>query len=128
MRFFSQCTKHLAILTGEPQPGTGKVQIPNFAPAPVVNTASPLAASMADGLKALVRLYLDVSLGSLGCNRLIDNFDSTKRKISCYSWQGHRRPPLSRVCLGRQTIYFWELPDVHSVLMNQPTLTYFIHN
>jgi len=50
-------TKHLAILTGEPQPSTGKVQIPNFAPAPVVNTASPLAASMADGLKAAVPGY-----------------------------------------------------------------------
>jgi hypothetical protein len=42
-----------------------------------------------------------VSSGGLGCNRLIDNFDSTKGEIGCYSGRGHRRPPLYRVFLGR---------------------------
>jgi len=94
-------TKHLAILAGDPQPGSGKVQIPNFAPGPAVNTGCPLAASVADGLKALVGLNLDVSSAGLWCNRLIDNFDSTKGKIGCYSGYGHRRPPLYTVFLGR---------------------------
>jgi len=58
-------TKHFAILAGDPQPGSGKVQVPNLAPGPAVNTRSPLTASVADGLKPLVGLHLNVSSGGL---------------------------------------------------------------
>jgi len=94
-------TKHFAILAGDPQPCSGKVQVPNLALGPAVNTTIPLAASMADGLKPLVGLYLDVSSGGFGRNRLTDNFYSTKGEIWCYSVCGHRRPPLYWVFLGR---------------------------
>lgn len=95
--------KHFSVFAGDPQPGSGQVQIPKFAPGPAVDTGSPLPASMAYGLKTLVGLHMDLSCRSLGCNRLIYNFDSTKREIRCYSGYGHRRPPLDNVYRGRQT-------------------------
>jgi len=74
-------TKHFAIPAGDPHPGSGKVQVSNLALCPAVDSASPVAAYLTDGLKALVGFYLDVSPSCLGGNRLIDNFDSTKGEI-----------------------------------------------
>jgi hypothetical protein len=61
-----------------------------------------VAATMANGLKAPVGLYLDVCFGSVFENGLIYDFDSTKREIGCYSEFGHRRPPLDIFFLGRK--------------------------
>jgi len=49
-------TKHFSVFAGDPQPGSGQVQIPNFAPGPAVDTGSPFAAPMAYGLEPLVGL------------------------------------------------------------------------
>jgi len=94
-------TKHFAIFASHPQPGSGEVQIPKLASGPAVNTRSPLAASVANGLKTLVGLHPDLSSSSFGGNRLFDNFDSTEGEIWCYTDNGHCRPPLDKVFLGR---------------------------
>jgi hypothetical protein len=94
-------TKDFSVFAGDPQPGSGQVQIPNLAPGPAVNTGSPFAASMAYGLKPIVGLHMDVSCCGFGCDRLIYNFYSTKGEIWCYTDSGHRRPPLDIVFLGR---------------------------
>jgi len=53
-------TKHFSVFAGDPQPGSGQVQISNFAPSPAVNTGSSFAAPMAYGLEPLVGLQMDV--------------------------------------------------------------------
>jgi hypothetical protein len=50
----------------------------------------PLATAVTDRLKVLVVLYPDLCLVGVFQNRLLDNFDSTKREIGCYSGFGHR--------------------------------------
>ena len=47
-------TKHFAIPAGDPHPGSCKVQVSNRALCPAVDSGSPVAASVTDGLKALV--------------------------------------------------------------------------
>jgi len=101
MDTLTACTKHFAIPAGDPKPSGGHVQVPNFALGPTVNPCGFVAASVTDGLVALVGLHPDMSCKSLGCNALIDNFDSTKGEIGCYGGNGHRRPPLGMVFLGR---------------------------
>src|SRR5271157_2137602 len=103
MNSMAMCTKHFAILTSDPRSGAGKAQISNLALGPAVNTGSLPAAFVTNWLKSLVGLGLDMSFRSLRTDRLIDNFYSTKRKICCYTDYGHRRPPLDKVYLGRQT-------------------------
>jgi hypothetical protein len=98
-------TKQLAVTTCNPDFGGGQVQIPHCALAPAVHTGSFLAAKMTDGLKAFVGFYLNASLAGIGQNALIDNFDSTKGEIRCYSGSGHRRPPLDNY-LFRKHIYY----------------------
>jgi hypothetical protein len=51
----------------------------------------------------LVGLELDMSFRSVRADPLIDNFYSTKREICCYTEYGHRRPPLGKVYLRRET-------------------------
>jgi hypothetical protein len=94
-------TKQFAIPTGKPHFGSCQVQIANRALCPTVDSSGFLAATLTNGLKAFVGLRLNARLGSIGQNLLIDNFDSTKGEIRCYSQCGHRRPPLYRFFLCR---------------------------
>jgi hypothetical protein len=91
--------KQFAIPTGKPHFGSCHVQIANRALSPAVDSSGFFAATLTNGLKAFVGLSLDARLGSIGQNLLIDNFDSTKGEIRCYSQCGHRRPPLYRFFL-----------------------------
>jgi hypothetical protein len=111
-------TEQFAVVAIDPDRCGGKVQIPHLALGPAVHPGGRLATAMANGLKALVGLYLNPSFGRIFRNLLADNFDSTKRKIGCYSGFGHRRPPLDMFFLGRKNQYPLEVPDVHSVLID----------
>jgi hypothetical protein len=93
-------TKQLAILTGNPHFCCCQVQIANRALSPTVDTGGFLTTTLTNRLKALVGLSLNASLGGIGQNLLIDNFDSTKGEIRCYSSYGHRRPPLGNLFVG----------------------------
>ena len=68
-----------------------------------MNSGGTLATFVADWLEPLVGLYLNMGSSGLAVDALIDNFDSTKGEIRCYTGCGHRRPPLDIVYLGRQT-------------------------
>jgi len=96
-------TKHFAIPAGNPCLRGGQVQIPNLALCPAVNTRCMLTATVADGLKPLVGMYMDMGNGGFWGDGLLNNFYSTKGKIWCYTESGHRRSPSDMVCLGRQT-------------------------
>jgi len=96
-------TKHFAIMTCHPQLSGSHIQISNLALGPAVDAGCRLATFVADWLKALVGLYLNMGHRCLAVDILADNFDSTKREIRCYSGYGHRRPPSDIVYLGRQT-------------------------
>ena len=87
-------TKHLSIPARDPSLCRVEAQVLNLALSLTVNSASSLVASLTDGLKAFVGFHMDMSPGCIGGNCLIDNFDSTKGEIGCYSRYGHRRPPL----------------------------------
>ena len=93
-------TEQFAVVAIDPDRCGGKVQIPHLALSPTVHSGGRLATAMANGLKALVGLYLNPGFGRIVRNLLVDNFDSTKREIGCYGGYGHRRPPLDRVYLG----------------------------
>jgi hypothetical protein len=120
MNAFAMGTEHFAIPAGNPRSGCGKAQIPDGPMGPAVNSASPLTASLTDGLESFVGLRSDVSHCHFWRNCLTDNFDSTKGEIGCYTGYGHRRPPWVIVFLGKKTLYPSELPDVHSVLKTCP--------
>jgi len=51
-------------------------------------------------LKASVGLSMNANLGGIGQNLLIDNFDSTKGEIRCYSNRGYRLPFSGNLFLG----------------------------
>jgi len=87
-------TKQLAVLTGKPDLGACQIQIANRALGPTVDSGGFLAAALTNRVKAFVGLSLNTRLAGIGQNLLIDNFDSTKGEIRCYSSSGHRRPPL----------------------------------
>jgi hypothetical protein len=90
-------TKYFAISASKPNMGSGYVQIAYLSQCPTVNAGSFAAATMADRLKAPVGLQLDMRFAGLGGNLLVDNFDSTKGEIRCYTEFGHRRPPFDKV-------------------------------
>jgi hypothetical protein len=90
-------TKYFAIAAVEPDLGRSYVQISDPALGPAVNGGGRETAPMANRYKPLVGLHLDMSGIGFGCNVLVDNFDSTKGEIRCYSGYGHRRPPLDIV-------------------------------
>ena len=116
----TMATEQFAIMTVDPHRCGGQVQIPHPALGPAVHAGGLAAAAMADRLKAFVGFYLDAGFGSVLGNELIDNFDSTKGEIGCYSGCGHRRPPWDIFFLGRKNAYPFEGPDVHSVLVDDP--------
>ena len=93
-------TEHFAIVTFDPDRRGGQVQIPDPALGPAVHPSGSLPTAVTDRLKALVGLYPYLGLASVFQNDLVDNFDSTKGEIGCYSGLGHRRPPSDRVYLA----------------------------
>jgi len=101
MNALTVSAKHFAISAGDPGQCRSKTQVSDLALGPTVDSGGPLAATLADGLKAFVGFHMDMSPGCLGGDRLIDNFDSTKGEIRCYTEYGHRRPPWDNVCLCR---------------------------
>jgi hypothetical protein len=96
-------TENLSIKTRNPNPGSSHVQVPDLASCPTVNTTGDTAAFVANRLKTFVGLHLEKCYVCVGYMALIDNFDSTKGEIRCYTQSGHRRPPFGKVCLGQQT-------------------------
>jgi hypothetical protein len=96
-------TEQLAVMAGNPGPGCSKAQVSYLALSPTVDAVGPFAAPLTDGLEPFVWLHL---YGSFCCqwgNFLMDNFDSTKGEIGCYTGCGHRRSPFGKVYLGRKT-------------------------
>ena len=94
-------TDDFSIATIEPYLGGCHAQVSDTALGPAVNCSLCVATSLTDRCKSLVGLHLDMSRIGFGCNALIDNFDSTKGEIGCYSGYGHRRPPVDIVYLAR---------------------------
>ena len=86
-------TKQLAIMTGDPNFCCDQIQISNRTLRPTVDAGSLLTTTLTNGLKALVGLSLNARLAGIGQKLLIDNFDSTKGEIRCYTDCGHCRPP-----------------------------------
>jgi hypothetical protein len=68
---------------------------------------------MTNGMESFVGNGFDPS--SLGAHRdrLLDNTDSWKREIMCYTQCGHRWPPLDNVLAVIQVYYPLEIPYVH---------------
>lgn len=94
--------EHLPIPAGHPESGRGDAQVPDFALGPAVHPGSPLTATMTQRPITPIGFDADVGLADIGCNFLMDNFDSTEGEIRCYTESGHRRPPLDMDCRRKQ--------------------------
>ena len=94
--------KHFAISTGHPESGRGDAQIPDFALRPAVHPGCLLTTTVTQRPVAPIGLDVDIGLADIGVYFLVDNFDSTKGEIRCYTKSGHRRPPVDRDCRRKQ--------------------------
>ena len=94
-------TEQFSISAGNPGLCRSKAQISNRALSPTVDSLSHVAAALADWSKAFVGFGQHVGFGCPRCNRLLDNVDSTKGEIWCYTHCGHCRLPFDTVYLGR---------------------------
>ena len=110
--------KDLAIPAIQPYAGQSQIQIPNGSLRPAVNVSRPLPTDMTDRVEPLIRQDFDPSLRAFGMNGLVDNSDSRKREIFCYTQCGHRRPPWDDFLACTQVYYPEEIPDVHSCLFS----------
>jgi len=108
--------KDLAILAMEPDSCRGHIQIPNLSLDPAVNIPRSLATEVTTGQKAPVGNHLDSSLSTSEIHGLIDNSDSTKGEVGCYTDCGHRWPPWDNFLAHTQVYYLLEMPDVHYAL------------
>ena len=106
-------TDNLSVLAPNPDSGRSKVQISDQSPLVAVDVGSLAATDMANGLKSFVGNGLDPSSFGVGPNPLLNNSDSWKREIVCYTQTGHRWPPLDNFLVGKQVYYPLEIPDVH---------------
>jgi hypothetical protein len=106
-------TKDLPILTMEPYPGRSEIQISNRSLLLAVNPRRRTATKMAARAESFVGNYFDPGSLDLPRDPLLDNSDSTKGEVLCYTQIGHRWPPLDNFFDGLQDYYPLELPDVH---------------
>jgi hypothetical protein len=77
----TMAAEQFAVLTLQPNPGAGQVQIPYRPLRPAVDAGGLLPAHVADGNKALVGDDIDYRFCSGGIHGLFGNFDSTKGEI-----------------------------------------------
>jgi hypothetical protein len=89
-------------MTLNPYPQTAKVQIAYFAPRMAVYDIGFLFATMTNRMEAFVWLGDNLCGRNIGGNVLLDNFDSTKGEIRCYTESGYRRSPFGKVYFDRQ--------------------------
>ena len=92
MNAFAMCTEQFAIPAGNPGLCRSKVEVSNLSTCPTVDTGGFLATIVTDGVVSIVGFPGYVSYGCLGCNGLIDNFESTKGEICCYTGYGQVKP------------------------------------
>jgi hypothetical protein len=92
-------TEQFSISAYDPGLCRSEAQVSDLALSPAVDSGCQLAAFLADWSKAFVGFRQNVSYGCFGRNGLLDNFDSAKGEIWCYTESGHRRPPLDKVYL-----------------------------
>ena len=105
-------TNDFAIVTKDPNPGRGEVEIPN--PSLVLTVhANPLTATaMTNRMKSLVWNNLDQGLLCLQANPLFDDTNSRERKVRRDTQCGHPGPPLDKGVLHQYNSYPLEVPDV----------------
>jgi hypothetical protein len=108
-------TDYFSILAMKPNTKRSEIQISNNPFFQTVNPSRRSATAGAYGAEALVGNHRDMSCSCILDDALIDKFDSTKRKIICYTQCGHRRPP--GMIFWEKSFYPLELPDVHSLSM-----------
>jgi len=105
-------TNDFAIVTADPNPGRGKVEIPD--PSLVLTVhANPLAATaMTNRMKPLVWNNLDEGLLCFQANPLLDDTNPRKGKIRRDTHCGHSGPPLDKCVSHQYNSYPLEVPDV----------------
>jgi hypothetical protein len=106
----------LAILTREPHPGRGQIEIPHRSFGPAVDMEGLLTAKMANGMKPSVGS--DFDMGRFLDQGFVDNSDSREGEIGYYTQIGHRRPPWDFFLARKQEYNPLEIPDVHSYLFS----------
>jgi hypothetical protein len=105
-------TDNLAVMAMEPDLDRPKIQIPDHAAVVNMGFWTGPTTTMTKGKESLVGNDIDSSGLGLPADCLMDNLDSTERKILCYTQSGHRRPPWV-IFFVEKSFYPLELPDVH---------------
>jgi len=101
----------LPILTVEPYLSRSKIQISNRSLLVAVDSRRGTATKMAEGSESFVGNDFDPGSFCPFRDPLMDNSDSTKGEVLCYTQTGHRWPPLDNF-VGDGHYYPLEIPDV----------------
>jgi len=92
-------TDNLAVMAFQPDSKGGYIQVANPSLNMAVDPVRRMPTATANREKTFVGTDIDPNCSSLLSDGLMDDLDSTKRKIICYTHSGHRRPP-SVGCFG----------------------------
>lgn len=111
-------TDNLAVMAFQPNSKGGKIQVSNPSLDMAVDPSRNSSTATANKEKPFVGTDIDPSWRRLLSDGLMDDLDSTKREIICYTHSGHRKPPWVS-CFGRNLFYPLELHDVHFLLSTQ---------
>jgi len=105
-------TDNLSVMAIQPNSKGCKIQVSNPSLNMTVDPWRNTSTATANREKTLVGTDIDPSCLCVLRNGLMNNLDSTVRKIICYTHSGHRRPPWANF-LMENLFYPLELPDVH---------------
>jgi len=111
-------TDNLSVMALHPDSKGAKIQVSDPPLDMAVDPSRWMSTATANSEKTFVGTDIDPSCSCVLSDGLMDNLDSTKRKIICYTHSGHRRPPWVN-CLVQNLFYPLELPDVHFLFSTQ---------